>query len=301
MPLKATEVFTPGSFPTHTYVERSGERLEQALRDAIDTPGQVVSLVGPSKSGKTVLVERVVGRDSLITVTGAGIQSPDDIWSRVLDWMGTPTTQSKGSATSGKVGAEVGASGSASLLGLAKGTGEVKGAVEAGYESEQSKSFERTGLAQIVKEIGGSDFVVLVDDFHYMPRAVQSEAAKSVKEAVRLGVKVCTAAVRHRGDDLVRANPELRGRVRAVDLEYWGSTDLRKIATAGFGELQLHRATRLRGGWVAATHAVAVPEHLLRPGYTSKSEGRPKRHDHFRPAEGDLRTGKRQHGFSVLG
>ncbi|MFY9588364.1 MAG: ATP-binding protein, partial [Actinomycetota bacterium] len=63
MSVKATEVFTPGAFPEHTYVERAGEQLEQQLRDAIDTPGQVVSLVGPSKSGKTVLVEQVIGRD----------------------------------------------------------------------------------------------------------------------------------------------------------------------------------------------------------------------------------------------
>jgi hypothetical protein len=237
--LRASEVFTPGSFPTHTYVERSGERLEEALR-AIHTPGQVVSLVGPSKSGKTVLVEKVVGRDSLITVTGAGIQSADDIWRRVLDWMGSPTTHTRGSTTSGKIGAEAGVSGSASLFGLAKATGEAKGDIEVGREVEKSTSFDRTGLPQIVKEIGSSEFVVLVDDFHYMPREVQLEAAKSLKEAVRLGVKLCTAAVRHRGDDLVRANPELRGRVRAVDLEYWSSTDLTKIAVAGFAELNLN-------------------------------------------------------------
>jgi len=95
MPLKATEVFTPGSFPAHTYVERAGERLEQSLRDAVDTPGQIVSLVGPSKSGKTVLVEKVIGRDLLITVTSAGIQSADHIWSRALDWIGVPATQEK--------------------------------------------------------------------------------------------------------------------------------------------------------------------------------------------------------------
>ena len=95
--MKATEVFTPGSFPTHTYVERAGERLEKMLRDAIDTPGQVVSLVGPSKSGKTALVEKVVGRDSLITITGAGIESANDIWDRVLDWMGSPSVATSGS------------------------------------------------------------------------------------------------------------------------------------------------------------------------------------------------------------
>jgi len=70
MAIKATEIFTPGFFPEHTYVERAGEHLERDLRDGLDTPGQIVSLAGPSKSGKTVLVEKVVGRENLITIQG---------------------------------------------------------------------------------------------------------------------------------------------------------------------------------------------------------------------------------------
>lgn len=236
---KVTEVFTPGSFPTKTYVQRVGAGLEQALKDALDTPGQVVSLVGPSKSGKTVLVERVVGRDELIPVTGAGVSSVEDIWDRVLDWMGVPSTSSKGSCTSGTVGGEVGAIGSASFLGLAKAEGEARGQASASHSRDNSQGFERAGLEQVAKEIANSDYVVLLDDFHYMPRGVQAEAAKSLKEAVRRGVKVCTASVVHRGDDLVRANPELRGRVRAIDLRYWAREDLAKIASAGFSELNL--------------------------------------------------------------
>ncbi len=237
MGLKATEVFTPGAFPAHTYVERGGEGLEQMLRDAIDTPGQVASLVGPSKSGKTVLVERVVGRDLLIPITGAGISSPDDIWNRVLDWMGIPAVHATGKTRSGTLGAGVSGSAGMSAFGLAKG--QVEGSTEVGLELGRatSSTYSRGGLQQVVQEIAESEFVVLVDDFHYMPREVQSEAAKSLKEAVRRGVRVCTAAVSHRGDDLVRANPELRGRVKAVDLRYWAREDLQQIASVGFSEL----------------------------------------------------------------
>jgi len=39
MTLRAQEVFTPGAFPSRTYIERSGAELEKSLRDAIDTPG----------------------------------------------------------------------------------------------------------------------------------------------------------------------------------------------------------------------------------------------------------------------
>lgn len=239
MNVHATEVFTPGSFPERTYVERSGAHLEDALRDALGTEGQIVSLVGPSKSGKTVLVERVVGREHLITVTGVGINSPDDIWARVLDWMCVPAAVTQTSSTSGKVGTEASASASGGLLSLAKVSVKASGSKETSHERSTSILTARSGLSQVVRDIAKSDYVVLIDDFHYMPREVQSEAAKSLKEAARLGIKICTAAVHHRGDDLVRANPELRGRVRAVDLEYWNSPDLAKIATAGFTALNV--------------------------------------------------------------
>ena len=234
MTLKASEVFVPGSYPEHTYVERGGTRLEEQLKDAVNTPGQVASLSGPSKSGKTVLVERVVGRDWLITVSGAGVKVPDEIWSRVLDWMEVPQTTSNAETTGRSVGGELTAKAGLSLpfIGKAEAGATAKG--ETTDQTERGTTQGRRGLTQVVDEIANSDFVMLIDDFHYMDRAVQVEVAKSLKEAVRLGVKVVTAAVRHRGDDVVRANPELRGRVRAIDLNYWNATDLEKIARTGF-------------------------------------------------------------------
>lgn len=237
MSLRAQDVFTPGSYPVHTYVERSEEKLEQSLRDALSTPGQIVSLSGPSKSGKTVLVERVAGRDNLITVPGAGVESPNQIWEQVLDWMGAPVSTSRSNTIGGGVSGEVSGKAGIAIPGLAKAGGEVKGGGSINASTEGGRAFERRGLTQVVEEISNSDFVVLLDDFHYMAREVQAETAKSIKEAVRLGVKICTAAVRHRGDDVVRANPELRGRVRAVDLNYWNLTELASIAEVGFGAL----------------------------------------------------------------
>jgi hypothetical protein len=245
MTLRAQEVFTPGAFPSKTYVERSGVALEQSLRDAIDTPGLIVSLIGPSKSGKTVLVEKVVGRDGLITITGVGITSPEDIWSRVLDWMQVPVATEKSSSTSGSVTVEGTAKGQVGVPLLAKAEAGGTAGAELAHERGKSSTFARGGLAQVVEVIANSEYVVLVDDFHYMPREVQSEAAKSLKEGVRLGVKICTAAVVHRGDDLVRANPELRGRVRAIDLKYWTAADLRQIAIVGFDELNVEVSAHL--------------------------------------------------------
>lgn len=237
MALKASEVFTPGSFPVHTYVARQDLQLEQTLRDALDTPGQVISLTGPSKSGKTVLVEKVVGRDNLITITGAGIDSADLIWERVLDWMGAPASEDRSRSVGGTVGIEGSGTLGASIPLIGKGDVTAGASAELAAEQSRTRGYRRRGLTQVVEEIADSSFVLLIDDFHYMPRSVQEEAAKAVKEAVRLGVKVCIASVTHRGDDVVRANPELRGRVRAVDLEYWKMDELRRIGEEGFGAL----------------------------------------------------------------
>lgn len=237
--LKATQVFVPGSYPEHTYVEREGDQLEDFLRDAVSTPGQIISLSGPSKSGKTVLVEKVVGKDNLISLSGASLNSADEVWEKALDWMGTPTTMSQTNTDGVKLGAETGLKGGFNIPFLGKA--EASGALQAENSSATSRTLitERRGLTQVVKEIGGSDFVILVDDFHYMPRSVQPEVAKSLKQAARLGIKIITAAVSHRGDDIVRANPELRGRVRAIDLKYWQESELSRIADLGFAALNI--------------------------------------------------------------
>jgi hypothetical protein len=237
MAILATQVFTPNDFPVHTYVERGSENLEQLLRNAIDTPKAVISLSGPSKSGKTVLAERVIGNDNLIKVSGAEITEAPELWDRILDWMGAPeqiVAESSKTSTN-QVEGQVSAGVSVPLV--AKGEGQVS--YQHGRSGGQSTSttVARQGLAQIVKEIADSDFAVLVDDFHYMPRKIQAEAAKQIKTAAERGVRILVASVPHRADDVVRSNPELRGRTTNIDTKFWRPEELAEIAVMGFGKL----------------------------------------------------------------
>jgi tRNA A37 threonylcarbamoyladenosine biosynthesis protein TsaE len=57
--VKATSVFTPTDVPTVTNVERQTKNFEEELRRAFQIPKMIVSISGPSKSGKTVLVLRL--------------------------------------------------------------------------------------------------------------------------------------------------------------------------------------------------------------------------------------------------
>lgn len=240
--LRAVEVFTPSDYPIHTYVSRDDARLEQRLRDALDTPGEVVSVSGPSKSGKTVLIERVVGED-LITVSGAGIKSADQLWDRILDWMDAPVSTGGVTTFGGGLKISTGAKGEAGLPFLTKGSVEGSTAIEGSVAQANSATRQRRGMTQVIEEIAGTAFVVLIDDFHYMDRSIQSDVARQIKAAAAAGVNVCTASVPHRADDVVRGNPELRGRVRAVDIDYWQHDELEKIASAGFHLLNLQIST----------------------------------------------------------
>jgi hypothetical protein len=90
-----------------------------------------------------------------------------------------------------------------------------------------------------VREIAKSSFVLLVDDFHYIDRASQGLVAQAMKEAVRQEVKIVTAAVTHRSDDVIRSLADLRGRVINLDLRYWDKDSLIKIARIGFDKLHV--------------------------------------------------------------
>jgi hypothetical protein len=67
--VRTTDVFTPNKLPVFSYVERGEYNFETRLGDALSIPNMIISLSGPSKSGKTVLVTKVIGQD-LIQVSG---------------------------------------------------------------------------------------------------------------------------------------------------------------------------------------------------------------------------------------
>lgn len=234
--MKASEVFTPGKFPVHTFVDDHLQDKKQQLLDTLDAGAMLISISGPSKSGKTVFIEECLGRTSLIQVTGAGVNAPSDLWMRVFDIIGTeiPNSIVRVAGSTGTVGGKGAVEGNALVV---KGKGEVS-VSRANSESETvSASVSSDCLQLLIKELGGTDLVVFIDDFHYVPPHVQAELAQQIKEAIRNGVKFVCASVPYHADDVIRSNPDLRGRVLSIDFEYWGTEILKKIAYKGFSEL----------------------------------------------------------------
>jgi hypothetical protein len=236
---KATEVFTPTDVPTFTYVERSTHKFEQRLREAFSIPKMVISISGPSKSGKTVLVNKVIEKDNLIQVSGASITTPDDLWMKVLAWMGSPSgvAVSESGKIAGDVSTTVG--GKAGIPFIAEGKADVTGTVTTEAGKSTTKTIATDDLQRVVKDIGNSEFSVFIDDFHYIEKSVRETIGKQIKEAAERGVRIITASVPHRADDVVRSNPELRGRVTAIDMHYWSGDELEQIVHRGFDAMNM--------------------------------------------------------------
>ncbi len=223
----------------HTYVDRSAHRFEETVREALDIPKLIVSISGPSKSGKTVLVKKVVEQDHLIPVSGASIRTADDLWRKVLAWMEAPSERTETTQRSFGGSANLSGGGEVGLPLVAKGKAEISVDMTGQSGTGVSQKIAADMLQPVVDEIAESSFVVFVDDFHYIPRDVQQEIGRQIKEAAEFGVRLCTASVPHRADDVVRSNTELRGRVRAIDITYWSEAELAQIAAAGFDALNM--------------------------------------------------------------
>jgi len=236
--LSAAEVFTPTSYPTYTYVKRDELHHERLLAEWTRSSTQIASISGPSKAGKTVLVQRVVGEGNLVTVSGASVRAPDQLWERVLDWWGEPhsTTASHGDTESEQKSHDRGINIGVSGTGASHKTATASGALAS--DTVQA-TVNRRGLPQVVQELAGTGYTVLLDDFHYIPPAIQGDVAQQLKDAASRGVRICVASVPHRADNVVRALPELRGRVLAIDLDYWTRRDLLEIPRLGCAHLHL--------------------------------------------------------------
>lgn len=237
--IKSHQVFTPTGIPVHSYVTRDSEDYEGRLRRALEIQNSIVSLSGPSKSGKTVLLRRVVDPNDLIEVTGATIRSPEDLWHSVLYRRGTAipegeTTSVEGSfSVAGKGGGKMG------IPLIAEGQMEASASGAGAVARSITKRAPTDILHLVAQEIAKSKFTIFIDDFHYIPREQQTEVAKQVKAASERGIRIVLASVPHRSDDAVRANPELRGRVEAIDIRYWKESELKEIAILGFRVLKV--------------------------------------------------------------
>ncbi|MCL2462841.1 MAG: hypothetical protein FWF44_09265 [Defluviitaleaceae bacterium] len=237
--MKASDVFTPGGYPSVTLVNDHIEQKKCQLLNTLKSGGIAVSLSGPSKSGKTVFVQNSIEKDDLIIVNAAGVTSAEMLWKRVFAHIGTPIaknivhTKGISHTASGNI------SGGMNFL-VAKGN--AGGSLSRSSVTSDTTTDENVNdyLQILINELKDTGMILFIDDFHYMSRDIQSEVAKQIKEAIRNDIKIVCASVPYHAGDTIAANPDLSGRIVSINFDFWKEDLLIKIAEKGFSQLNVH-------------------------------------------------------------
>lgn len=225
------EVFTPNNYPEHTYVEREHGEYEEELSFRLKGPATIISLSGPSKSGKTMLLNNAVEdlNYDLVTVHGSNIDSVTDLWENTLDQLGAPTNREIIEESQNETIKEGNAGIDISVVNAGGG-----GSKRDQQSTQETASRERMGLKQITELVNLDDFVLYIDDAHYIDKKLHEPISEAIKDAYERGMSICVSFIPYRSDDLTRANPDLSGRIESIDLGYWDKNDLEKIGEMGF-------------------------------------------------------------------
>ena len=175
MQLRAEDVFRPGAFPEYTYISRksavSDLPYEFRLMQAIKVSGFLTSLVGPSKMGKTILCEKVIGFEKIVEISGADFEEDTDFWKLVA--------AKAGLAYEGQFASE-------------------KRIEETSDRYTKRETFSLT-KDKIIEYYKNENLVLVIDDFHYAPEEKRMQIAQQLKDAIRRGFKAIVISLPHRG------------------------------------------------------------------------------------------------------
>ena len=171
-------MFIPGALPESAYVTRKmkiGFTYEERLKQALSMNGYLTSISGPSKIGKTVLCEKVIGTDRLVEVSGSDFTDERHLRFQIGTKAGMPSG------------------------------GEFVRDRDPGSSVSEMYVITKDNVLDYYRE---HDLVLLLDDFHYADLRMQIYMAQQFKDAIRKGFKVIIASLLHRSDDAVRTNPD---------------------------------------------------------------------------------------------
>jgi hypothetical protein len=227
-----TDVFVPGGFPRHTYNPRMGLQLESKLKQVRNNLCKLVTVTGHTKSGKTVLVRRILPREDAVWVDGGAVGAEDDFWQIVIDQLNLFQGSEVGNSMDKSAEVDASFKGQGNLF-ILKSEAEI--GAKLGTSRGTARTQSRT-LSSRVAALGGlrsSHRPLVVDDFHYLPRDLQGDVIRALKPLIFDGLPVVIIAIPHRRYDAIRVEKEMTGRILSVEIPAWEEPELCFIPETG--------------------------------------------------------------------
>lgn len=220
--------------PELTYVPRTERHLETTLGEVEDNLCKLVVVTGATKTGKTVLVRKVLdnGR-SIVWLDGGLIASESDFWHECLRALGADLVVEREDGQKSASGDKVGGRASAKLLGIGLST---NAEVNSGKENTTKTKVSPTGTLarRAIEAMKAYQSILVVDDFHYLPRDLQGKVVRSLKGEIFKGFPAVVIAIPHRRYDAVRVEREMNGRLEPIKVPEWSIDELMEIPSKGF-------------------------------------------------------------------
>lgn len=227
-------VFVAGSEPSVTYNPRSDRNLEAEVHSYLAQPGKALSVSGPTKSGKTVLIAKLVPDYKAIWMHGSDLTSADAFWSRIndsldLDDAREVTEQVARQVTSTRSGS----------VGIPRLASANAASSDSDTTTEAIKSGRKRSPVDVARDgLKKHPVPIVVDDFHYVPDDVKRDIARAIKSILPI-THVIMIAVPHEAFEAVRREPDMTGRVWNLQIDHWSVDELMFIARTGFEALNV--------------------------------------------------------------
>ena len=236
--MRMTRVFTPGGFPTVTYIARREKQLEERVSAAKDFLAKLVVVTGATKSGKTVLVDKVFPQNSAIWIDGGSISDEKSFWELIVEKADLFTEMEYSEQDVESSAVEAGGSVEGNVF-VVKGSATTKGTV--GTENTIEKKIKRTTSPKVVaiNMLQSSETPLIVDDFHYIDKKIQKSIVRALKAPIMHGLPVVFIAIPNRKYDAVEVEREMTGRIENIEMPVWEEEELKGIAVQGFDALNI--------------------------------------------------------------
>lgn len=236
--MRYNEVFSPGGFPAYTYNPRSKLELEAQFKDYLDTGYKLLSLSGPTKSGKTVLCKQMVPPEQAIYISGGNIREENDFWEAINANLCLFTDVTTGKSEEKGIAKTVEVTGEMNALIANAGTSVANTETKTLNQSRQlSRSENPRSVA--IKGLLEEKKPVIVDDFHYISEQIQTNIVRSLKNPIFEGLRLILISVPHRAYDPVKVETEMTGRVQQLKIPLWREDELMEISSKGFPLLNI--------------------------------------------------------------
>lgn len=231
--LKFTDIFVPGGFPPYTYNPRGSLGLESKLSEVKENLCKLVTVTGHTKSGKTVLVRKVLPQTESVWIDGGAATREEDVWDLIAEQIGAYSDVE--TEESHEKSSEIEARGSAQAnFFLAKGQGELAGIQGRTTGAAVRRARAVSAKVATLKKLRDTKAPLVIDDFHYLAKDVQGNVIRALKPLIFDGLPVVIIAIPHRRYDAVKVEREMAGRISPISVPPWSPDELSYIPSTGF-------------------------------------------------------------------